>query len=57
VSLSVVVVPTPRLVCVLCALSAVSLPLYVAVCSEIRTKQSTQSEHHVEFLNVKPGGT
>jgi hypothetical protein len=26
-----------------------------AVCSEIRTKQSTQSEHHVEFFNVKPG--
>jgi hypothetical protein len=29
----------------------------VAVCSEIRTKHSTQSEHNVEFLNVKPGGT
>jgi hypothetical protein len=28
-----------------------------AVCVEIRTKYSTQSEHHVEFLNVKPGGT
>ena len=28
----------------------------VAVCAEIRTKHSTQSEHHVEFLNVKPGG-
>jgi len=28
----------------------------VAVCSEIRTKHSTQSEHHVEFLNFKPGG-
>jgi len=28
----------------------------VAVCSEIRTKHSTQSEHHVEFLNVKSGG-
>ena len=26
----------------------------VAVCSEIRTKHSTQSERHVEFLNVKP---
>ena len=25
----------------------------VAVCSEIRTKHSTQSERHVEFLNVK----
>ena len=28
----------------------------VAVYSEIHTKHSTQSEHHVEFLNVKPGG-
>jgi len=28
-----------------------------AVCSEIRTKHSTQSEHHVEFLNIKPGST
>jgi hypothetical protein len=27
-----------------------------AVCSEIRTKQSTQSKHHVEFFNSKPGG-
>jgi hypothetical protein len=27
----------------------------VAVCYQIRTKHSTQSEHHVEFLNVKPG--
>jgi len=27
----------------------------VTVCSEIRTKHSTKSEHHVEFLNVKPG--
>jgi len=27
-----------------------------AVCSKIRTKHSTQSEHHVEFLNVKTGG-
>ena len=26
----------------------------VAVCSDIRTKHSTQSEHHLEFLNVKP---
>jgi len=24
----------------------------VSVSSEIRTKHSTQSEHHVEFLNV-----
>jgi len=29
----------------------------VAVCYEIRTKHSKQSEHHVEFLNAKPGGT
>ena len=29
----------------------------VTVCSEICTKHSTQSERHVEFLNVKPGGT
>ena len=29
----------------------------VAVCSEIRTKHSLQDEHHVEFLNVKTGGT
>ena len=28
----------------------------VAVCSEIRTKHSTQSKHHVEIFNVKPGG-
>ena len=26
----------------------------VAICSEIRTKHSTQSEHRLEFLNVKP---
>jgi hypothetical protein len=29
----------------------------VAVSYEIRTKHSTQSERHVEFLNFKPGGT
>jgi hypothetical protein len=29
----------------------------VAACSEIRKKHSMQSEHYVEFLNVKPGGT
>jgi hypothetical protein len=29
----------------------------IAVCSEIRTKHSTQSENHVECFNVKPGGT
>jgi len=29
----------------------------VTLCSEIRTKHSTQSEHHVEFCDVKPGGT
>jgi len=28
-----------------------------ALCSEIRTKHSTQSEHHVEFLSIKAGGT
>ena len=28
-----------------------------AVCTEIRTKHLNQCEHHVEFLNVKPGGT
>jgi hypothetical protein len=26
------------------------------VCSEIRTKHSMQSEYHVEFFIVKPGG-
>ena len=29
----------------------------VAVRSDIRRKHSTQSERHVEFLNVKHGGT
>ena len=29
----------------------------IAVYSDISTKHSTQEEHHVEFLNVKPGGT
>ena len=29
----------------------------VALCAEIPTKHSTPSEHHVEFLNNKPGGT
>ena len=28
----------------------------VAVCSDIGTKHSTQSERYVEFLNVNPGG-
>ena len=28
-----------------------------ALCSEILTKHSTQSEHHVEFLKVKPDDT
>jgi len=28
----------------------------VAVCSEIPSKHSLQSEHHVEFFNVKPDG-
>ena len=27
------------------------------VCSDIRTKHSTQIERHVEFLNAAPGGT
>jgi hypothetical protein len=29
----------------------------VAVCSEIRTKHSTQRERQVKFLNFKPAGT
>jgi len=29
----------------------------VAVCSDIRTKYSKQSEHHVELSIVTPGGT
>jgi hypothetical protein len=29
----------------------------VAACFEIRTKHTMQSEHHVELLNIKPGGT
>ena len=29
----------------------------VAVCSDIRTKHSTQRESYVELLNVKPCGT
>jgi len=29
----------------------------VTICSEVRTEHSTQSEHHVQFWNVKPGGT
>jgi len=29
----------------------------VAVCFEILTKYSNQSEDNVEFLNIKPGGT
>jgi hypothetical protein len=29
----------------------------VSVYSDIRTKHSTRSERHVEFLNVKHGGT
>ena len=28
----------------------------VAAYSEMRTKHSTQSEHHIEFLNAKLGG-
>ena len=29
----------------------------VAVCSDIRTKHSTQNERHGEFFNIKLGGT
>ena len=29
----------------------------VSVSSDIHTKHSKLSERHVEFLNVKPGGT
>jgi len=29
----------------------------VAVCSEIPSKQSMQSEQHTDFFNIKPGGT
>ena len=29
----------------------------VAVCFQIRTKHSAQRKHHVEILNVIPGGT
>jgi hypothetical protein len=29
----------------------------VAVCSDILTKHSMQSEYHVELFNIKPGGT
>jgi hypothetical protein len=29
----------------------------IAAYSQISTKHSTQSDHHVEFLNVKAGGT
>jgi hypothetical protein len=29
----------------------------VTVCSEIRAKHSTQSQHHAEFFNTKPGGS
>ena len=28
-----------------------------AIFSEIPTQHSAQSEHHIEFFNVKPGGT
>jgi len=28
-----------------------------SVCSEISTKHSKQSEHHVEFFNVRRGDT
>jgi len=41
-------------------IKANQLMTYIAkasVCSEIRKKHSKQSEHHVEFLNTKHGGT
>jgi hypothetical protein len=28
-----------------------------AVSPDVSTKRTTQGKHHVEFLNVKPGGT
>jgi hypothetical protein len=28
-----------------------------AVCFEIRKKHLTQGKHHLEILNIKPGGT
>jgi len=28
-----------------------------AVCSEIRTKHSNQTEHYIEYFKVKHGGT
>jgi hypothetical protein len=28
----------------------------VAVCSEIHTEHITQSQHPIEFFNIKPGG-
>jgi len=40
-------------------IKTIQLMLYTAkatVLSEICTKHSKQSEHHVEFFNVKPGG-
>jgi hypothetical protein len=58
-----VAIPSKKLVRQLCAegfnsgvKELMTYKVEVAVCSEIRTKHSTQSEHHVEFLNVKPGG-
>ena len=29
----------------------------IALCSDIRTKHSMHIERHVEFLNIKPGGS
>jgi hypothetical protein len=40
-------------------IKTIQLMMYTAkatVCSEICTKHWMQSEDHVEFLNVKPGG-
>jgi len=41
-------------------IKTIQLIMYTAkatVCSEIHTKHSKQSKHHVELLNVKPGST
>jgi hypothetical protein len=40
-------------------IKTIQLIMYIAKAtgySEICTKHSKQSEHHVEFLNVTPGG-
>jgi hypothetical protein len=52
--------PVPRCKLSTTVINTNQLMMYkanVAVCAEIRTKHSTRSEHHVEFFNVKLGGT